>query len=135
MRFIGNFLEEHPAGQVFAAPIDLVLDDVNAVQPDLVFVPSDLLAIQPAHAITSVPPFVVEIISPSSKQMDRLSKKTLYERSGVSEYWLIEPERKEVVVFLLKEKRYSGKVYSGKIEIPVQSIPGLNVNCASLFKS
>jgi len=131
---IRHFLNDHQIGRVYVAPVDLVLDEVNAVQPDLVFVPSDLLAIQPAHALTSVPPFVVEIVSPSSRQIDRLTKKTLYESSGVSEYWLIEPERKEVVVFLLTESGYSGTVYSGDIQIPVQSIPGLDIDCGSLFK-
>lgn len=64
----------------FYAPMDVVLDDFNVVQPDLLVV-CDPNKITEAN-IQGAPDFVVEILSPSTKLKDKREKKALYERFG-----------------------------------------------------
>ncbi|WP_229366036.1 Uma2 family endonuclease [Fibrisoma montanum] len=85
-------VEQHKLGQVYYAPIDVFLDEHNSPQPDLVFVATRQLAMITSNGIEGVPTLVVEIISPASIIRDRVTKKALYERSGVQAYWLVDPK-------------------------------------------
>ena len=76
-------------GYIFNSPIDLELSPNNIIQPDLVTV-LDRLIITPTK-IKGVPDLVVEILSPSSERNDRVLKFELYEKSGVAEYWIVDP--------------------------------------------
>ena len=93
-------------GKVFAAPVDVVLDAENTVQPDLVFVSSANLGIIQQRAIFGTPDLLVELVSPSSVRRDRYDKKELYARFGVKEYWIGDPANKALEVLTLKEGRY-----------------------------
>ena len=93
-------------GKVFIAPIDVVLDEENTVQPDLVFVATANLGIIQRRAIFGTPDLVVELISPSSVRRDRYEKKDLYARFGVKEYWIGDPANKTLEMLTLKEGRY-----------------------------
>jgi Uma2 family endonuclease len=83
-------LERPGIAQVFDAPMDVVLSDTDVVQPDL------LVVADPGSvgdkAIVGVPDLVIEILSPSNPERDRYLKKSLYERFGVKEYWVVDPE-------------------------------------------
>ena len=52
------------------------------------------------------PDLVVEVLSPATELYDRGIKKNLYQKSGVKEYWLIEPDKKSVEVYILKDGIY-----------------------------
>ena len=52
---------------------------------------------------------VVEILSPSTRRHDRLTKYNLYQRAGVREYWIVDPTDKSVQVFTLEDGRYAAK--------------------------
>ena len=52
--------------------------------------------------IQGAPDLVVEILSPFTAKLDRTLKTGLYERFGVKEYWLVDPERKQIEVLLLR---------------------------------
>ena len=78
-------------GQVFSAPFDVRLADPSTVQPDIVYVSrahGDIITPQNARG---APDLVVEIISPSSTQMDLEIKRDLYARHGVKYYWVAHP--------------------------------------------
>jgi len=79
---------QHKLGRVFMAPVDVVLDPQNTVQPDIVFVAIACLPIIQRPAIFGVPELVVELVSPSTVRRDRYDKKALYARFGVREYWM-----------------------------------------------
>ena len=56
--------------------------------------------------IHGAPDLVVEVLSPSTTKMDRGEKKELYQRSGIKEYWLVDPNAKIIEVYLLKDLSY-----------------------------
>jgi Uma2 family endonuclease len=93
-------------GKVFAAPLDVVLDAENTVQPDLVFISSSNLGIIQHRAIFGTPDLLVELVSPSSVRRDRYEKKELYARFGVKEYWIGDPANRTLEVLTLQAGRY-----------------------------
>lgn len=97
---IRSWLEEHPIGRLFAAPYDIVLSHFDVVVPDLIYVSNERSAqIVTAAHLRGAPELVVEIGSPSTRQRDETIKRRLYARSGVSEYWFVDPELDVVRVY------------------------------------
>lgn len=84
-------IELRQLGQVFDAPVDLQLGDHNIVQPDLVVILSDHEQIITPTKIKGVPDLIIEILSPSTAENDRVLKRRVYEAAGVPEYWIVDP--------------------------------------------
>ncbi len=105
------WLEQHPVGRAFMAPLDVVFTQFDVVEPDLLFVSRhrapDILAIK--H-VTGAPDIVVEIGSPSTRKRDETIKRRLYERSGVSEYWVVDPDLDVVRVYRNRDGRFDRAV-------------------------
>ena len=101
------FLKEKP-GKVFVSPIDVFLDDhVNAVQPDIVFIASkNLSIIKEDSNIQGVPDLIVKVLSSGNSDHDLKKKKSLYEKFGVKEYWIVDPQTKEAIGFELQNEVY-----------------------------
>ncbi|MCL4181652.1 MAG: Uma2 family endonuclease [Verrucomicrobia bacterium] len=99
-------VKRHQLGKVFIAPVDVVLDPENTVQPDLVFIASANLGIVQRRAIFGTPDLLVELISPTSVRRDRYEKRELYARFGVKEYWIGDPANKSLEILTLREGRY-----------------------------
>lgn len=90
---IGNHLEDRPdRGRVFIAPFDVVFSFHDIVEPDVILVAPDQLDILTDKNIQGTPAMVVEIVSPSTSRRDRQLKRSLYDRTGVREYWLVDPD-------------------------------------------
>ena len=97
---LGNFLEAHPArGRVFFARLDVIFTRWDVVEPDLMVVAGDQLDIITTKNVQGAPAIVVEILSPSTRKVDESIKRRLFERGGVREYWLIDPELDIVKVY------------------------------------
>ena len=79
--------------------VDVFLDEDNVV-PDVIIVCNP--EIIEDKGIYGVPDLVVEILSPSTGQRDKLDKRELYEKFGVKEYWIVDPFNKSVEVYRLK---------------------------------
>lgn len=79
------------------------LDDENVFVPDVLII-CDKNKIK-ANWIDGVPDLVVEVLSPSTTINDRGIKKDVYERSGVKEYWIVDPSAKSIEVHYLKDGR------------------------------
>lgn len=103
---IDRHVRNRKAGKVFYAPLDVVLDETNTVQPDIVFVASANVEIIQRRAIFGSPDLLVELISPSSVQRDRYVKRQLYARFGVKEYWIGDPANKALEILTLKKGHY-----------------------------
>jgi len=101
-----RFVSERGLGEVLDAPCDVVLSEENVVQPDLLFISRERLSIIGEASVNGPPDLVVEIISPSTETLDREVKRRLYERFGVKEYWVVDPERREIEIWLLREGRF-----------------------------
>lgn len=120
------------AGRVFVAPIDVVLSENDLVQPDLLFVAETHAHIVGPKNIQGPPDLVVEVLSPTTEAIDRGRKKDLYERSGVREYWMVDPARKAVEVH---ELAAAGRIRSYREGASFESalFPGLTVRLADIF--
>ena len=101
--------EENDLGWVFAAPFDVLLEDdvdgLSVVQPDIIFVSKERERIITPANIQGAPDMAVEILSPSSRRRDWRDKLDLYERHGVREYWLIDPESRMLWIMRLRDGR------------------------------
>jgi Uma2 family endonuclease len=104
---IFNFVDENQLGEVFEAPSDLYLDEhSNAVQPDIFFFSPESNVVVDMQGIHGTPDLIIEILSPGNKNYDLKKKKDLYEKFGVQEYWVVDPETKLANGFTLKKNQY-----------------------------
>ena len=93
-------------GKVFYSPIDCILSDITVVQPDLVYLDPSRLALLSNRGIEGPPTLVVEILSPSTTEIDRSTKRQVYARHGVPYYWIVDPEVRVVEAYVLSEGAY-----------------------------
>lgn len=103
----------HRLGKVFVSPIDVILSDTSIVQPDLVYVATDRLGRISARGIEGAPTLVVEILSPSTTQVDRHTKLQLYARHGIPHYWIVDPDNRLVEAYALADGSYALKARVG----------------------
>jgi Uma2 family endonuclease len=139
----GNFLKGKPC-QVFAAPLDVRLfpkdddSDDTVVQPDILVV-CDKSKIADNRACKGAPDLVVEIRSPSNTEIPLLLKFTKYLKAGVREYWLIDPETKDIQVHVLEDKKgtslYISTVHSNIQSLDVSVIPGLAIDFTGIWNA
>jgi Uma2 family endonuclease len=107
---IHQFVEKNNLGEVNVAPFDVYLDEQkNAVQPDLVFIAKENLSIIQEH-IHGVPDLIIEVLSEGNKSHDLKTKKELYEKFGVKEYWIVDPSSRQAMGYFF---------YLGKYESPI----------------
>jgi Uma2 family endonuclease len=95
------FVQANGLGEVFPAPVDVLLSRHDIVQPDLVFIAKEHLGILTEANVQGAPDLVIEILSPSTRKRDQGIKLERYERFGVREYWLADPVRAAVTVYRL----------------------------------
>lgn len=104
-----NFIEKRELGEIRVAPYDVYLDRKNAYQPDIVFIGKDRIHLIEEDGLHGPPDLVVEILSHSTAKYDLEEKKDVYERTGVREYWIVEPTTKSVQEFFLNEDKNYGE--------------------------
>lgn len=86
------FVEHLKAGSVLIAPIEVRLwPDGPSREPDMLFIANDKLSQLGERRFDGAPDLVIEVISPTSVTLDRITKFREYEQAGVREYWLIDP--------------------------------------------
>ncbi|MEK7255490.1 MAG: Uma2 family endonuclease, partial [Bacteroidota bacterium] len=133
---IDNYLEQHPLGEVFFAPLDVVLDDVNAPQPDVFFVSNsrNYILDEEEQVVIGVPDLVVEIISPGSVKRDRVTKKKIYQQFAVPEFWLVDPSNRTVEVFRFQDGHYETFELVEKTGVVKSAVlPGFEVELSKIF--
>jgi len=82
-----------PELHVVIAPFEWRGSRRTALQPDvLVARHGDLLAVDGGKYLAAPPMLAVEVLSPSTQRIDRLSKLSAYEDAGVASYWLVDPD-------------------------------------------
>ncbi len=104
--FLDSHLQRTKAGEVFYAPTDVVLSEQDVVEPDLLFVSAARASIVTEKNIQGAPDLVVEIISETSRKTDKTIKRKLYERHGVREYWIVDPELETVEIYRMSDRGY-----------------------------
>jgi Uma2 family endonuclease len=129
-----SYLRRHPLGEIFLSPCDVVLSEINVVQPDLIFVSTERMNILTEANIQGSPDLVVEILSPSTQQRDRGIKQNLYAKYGIREYWIVDPEDKTVEVLSWTEAGYRVEVMVPQGGTLNSSLfPDLNLKLSEIF--
>ena len=124
-------------GEVFLAPFDVVISNFDVVEPDLLFVAADQSAILTDKHVRGAPALVIEILSPGTRKTDELTKRRLYERAGVREYWIVDPELEVVKVFRREAQGLSrvaelSRQAGDNLTTPL--LPGLAISLPALFQ-
>jgi Uma2 family endonuclease len=135
---IGSWLEEHPIGRMFYAPYDVVFSNFDVVEPDLLYLSNERMAevVTPQH-VRGAPEIVIEIGSPGTRKRDETIKKRLYERSGVSEYWVLDPELDVVRLYRRREEGFDRAVeLSSETDdtLTTTLLPGLEMTLRRIFR-
>ena len=118
----------------YHAPTGVFIPAADPVQPDLlVLLPGNPSSIS-ERGVEGAPDLVVEILSPSNPKHDRVTKRLLYARGGVREYWLVSPEMEAVEVLVLEGDSYRTYVHARGDELVTSTVlPGLSFAASALF--
>lgn len=121
-------------GRVFAAPIDVDLGSKNVYQPDVLVVLNEHLEIVHEQKIVGAPDLVIEVVSPGTAILDRLSKYDAYACAGIAEYWMVKPDGQTVEVLVLEDGEYhSTGIFSGQDILPSRVVPEFPVRVEQFF--
>ncbi|MBE0543911.1 MAG: Uma2 family endonuclease [Verrucomicrobia bacterium] len=112
---LNAWVRRRKLGKTGIAPLDMVLTNTRATQPDVVFISNERLDIIKERLVGAAD-LVAEVISPTSRRRDRIDKRDLYEQHGVKEYWLIDPEAATVEVLHLTRGEFQlvGRWHAGE---------------------
>jgi len=135
---IRTWLEAHPVGQIFSAPYDVVFSEFDVVEPDLLYLSNERAAqvLTPLHA-RGVPELVIEIASKGTRKRDETIKRRLYERVGVSEYSIVDPEIDVVRVHRRQDERFGRPIELSREAGDVLTtplLPGPDLPLARIFR-
>jgi Uma2 family endonuclease len=105
---LDKIVEEKGKGSIIVAPFDIKLDKTqNSVQPDIIVIlKNNPNQVTEDGRYTGVPDLLIEVLSPSNKEYDLIKKKDLYEKFGVQEYWIVDPDTKLAIGFALSGDSY-----------------------------
>lgn len=119
-------------GKVYAAPVGVRLSMNDIVQPDLLVLSNAKRALIRKNVIDGAPDVVVEILSPSSRRFDLVRKMALYAEAGVPEYWIVDPEKRSILVHQYVNGAY---VVAENVDGVASSriVEGVDINVNELF--
>jgi Uma2 family endonuclease len=128
--------ERTHGGLVVVAPMDVVFDEFNVLEPDVLFVVAARVHLLDVRQHVHIPPdVVVEVLSPSTARRDRGVKMRMYAACGVREYWIIDAEERQVQIHSLTD---SGWVLAQNgvpgVEIASAILEGLRFDPTRLFE-
>jgi len=129
VRQIADHLMRHPTGEV-VVEVDVRLGEDLVYRPDLVYL-SSAKAAGCRERINVVPDLIVEVVSPDSRRYDHETKKHDYERCGVGEYWLIDPDQREFTFYRLQDGRFV-QVQAAAATYASEMIPGFELDLQRL---
>lgn len=132
-----QLVESQGLGEVFFAPLDVVLSRHDVLQPDLLFVRAERREIV-GNRVTAAPDLAVEVLSVSSRRTDELRKRARYEKFGVEELWIFDPDIDGVRVY---RRRAEAEPFDRAVQLLAEGgdvvetplLPGLRLSLAALF--
>ena len=135
---IGGWLAQNPIGRVFFAPFDVVFTRFDVVEPDLLYLSNERAAqVLTSANVQGAPELVVEVGSPGTRRRDETIKRHLYERAGVSEYWIVDPD-----LDVVRIHRRTDQGFTRRVELSAEAgdvvttplLPGLELSLTGLFR-
>jgi len=133
-----GFVEKHRLGEVFPAPLDVLLAEGDYLEPDIVFVRKDRADILSDRGVEGAPDLVVEILSPSTEARDYGLKLERYRLFGVTEYWIVDPDKGRVEVWELAGGKTRPVVSEGDDSLrwtPIGAGATLTIDLSALFRT
>lgn len=128
------WISKNDLGQIWYAPLDVYFSDENVVQPDLFFLSKAHLKKITPKCIKGAPDLVVEILSPGTETRDMVTKRKLYYRFGVQEYWIVDPNKKTIEVITWQGSEFKTLVtYPETASFASPLFPGLSFKISEIF--
>ena len=129
-----NYTKSHRTGTVFIAPFDVILSDIDIVQPDVLFISNEHREKAQRRGVEGAPDLVIEVLSDSTRRTDQRVKMKRYEAFGVAEYWMVDPEKEWVKIYRgspFQEVAHITKSAGGTIASPL--LPGFALDVNEVF--
>jgi Uma2 family endonuclease len=134
---IGMYLMTYPLGRVFVAPLDVILSKFDVVEPDLLYVSNERAPELLKDWVRGAPDLVIEVGSESTRKRDETVKRALYERVGVIEYWIVDPEIDVVRIYRRTDDRFGRPVElslrAGDV-LTTELLPGFAIALDAVFR-
>ncbi|HEX9695097.1 MAG TPA: Uma2 family endonuclease [Actinomycetota bacterium] len=128
----GKHIETRGGGEMFHAPADVILSDINVVEPDLFFVADSQRDILTDANVQGVPSLIIEIVS--DPRTDRVLKRDTYARFGVPEYWIVDPDADRIEVYRLTDDRYAKPhILEAGDQLTYPPLPGFSLDLTAVF--
>jgi Uma2 family endonuclease len=139
VRILLPYLDERGLGRMLLAPFDVKLSLFTVVVPDIVYFTAERFAraVNEKHA-TAAPDLVVEILSPGTRRRDKGRKRAVYDREGVREYWIVDPDAQAITTLRrpragagLSDVTTASAAAGDVLESPL--FPGLRIHLSHVF--
>jgi Uma2 family endonuclease len=134
-RRLGFPAEDQNLAIAFLSPVGVIMPNSEPVQPDFVLVLAAHKAILQDRRIRGVPDLIVEVISPGSVIYDEEIKRTAYATAGVPEYGIIDPAKRTLKVYSLKEpgEFTAFHTFSSDETVTLKCLPTITFTLSDLF--
>ena len=141
--YLEDYLKDKTC-EVFATPVDVRFPEdkkkndkeiFDVVQPDIIVV-CEQDKIEDDRSCIGPPDIAIEILSPSTASKDCLKKRRLYEKNKVKQYWIVDPDEKEIYIYKLKNNDSYGtpEEYTKSDKIKVEGFEGLEIDLSLVFR-
>jgi Uma2 family endonuclease len=135
---LGSHLDIHPdQGEVFIAPLDVILTAHDVVEPDLLVVRGNQQDILTEKHVRGAPAIVIEVLSQGTRKRDETLKRNLFDREGVQEYWLVDPKRSQIAIYRRSGGSFTQAIilFAGTGEmLTTDLLPGWSLSVDQLFR-
>ncbi|MGH9417688.1 MAG: Uma2 family endonuclease [Terriglobales bacterium] len=135
IHFVGEHVRRSGLGEVYCAPLDVLLSPYDVVQPDLIFISAARVSeVITEKNVQGAPDLLIEIISPTTQSIDEDLKRQRYEKLGVAEYWLVYPDQARVRVYRRADAGFGpGTDFAVGAMLASPLLPGLEIAVGDLF--
>jgi Uma2 family endonuclease len=134
-QIFSRYLADHLIGKFYFAPLDVYLSDHDVVQPDLLFVTNANLGILADDGLHGAPDLAIEVLSPSTAQLDKKAKRILYARHGVKELWLVDPLLLQIQLYdFARDRAKPVQLVEEDETFSSPLLPGLTIAAVEVFK-
>ncbi len=121
-------------GKVYVAPLDVFFAEDTVVEPDVVYLAPEHLGQIEERFVRGAPDLVAEVCSPATRHVDLVVKKALYERAGVSAYWVVDLDAERVEVYRLGDDGYGHpRILERGDTLTAPLLPGLGLAVDALL--